>query len=290
MTATPRPTIPLLVTMDLEIAADHDICEQGDVLDRLRNDLQAIGVPLTVFATSTALSAFPNQALALQRAGHDFGLHGKTHGPEENFRIMPYPRAIELISSATTVFEEILATRPRIFRGPAMTTSASTHAALLANGYRGDFSVCPQRLDMLTASGFEWGWLGAPRRPYLASDRSPFRPGQGRMLMVPLSSACFPFVSGMLYLFGLAFMKLLFRLFLYETRMSGGPIVYLFHSYEFSAFRSGGNQKRLHRFYTQDREKRYTQNLALIRYMAVHAGMQPVTGHRYVDSFAGPNH
>jgi len=50
--------IPLLVTMDLEVAGDHDLAEQAAILERLCVDLRRLALPITIFATADAAVKF----------------------------------------------------------------------------------------------------------------------------------------------------------------------------------------------------------------------------------------
>ena len=52
-----RSQVPLLLTMDLELAPDHDLAAQGSILDELREVFERTGLRLTIFATATAAEA-----------------------------------------------------------------------------------------------------------------------------------------------------------------------------------------------------------------------------------------
>ena len=75
--------IPLLVTMDLEVAADHDLAEQSAILERLRVDLGRLALPITIFTTANAAVTFEGPLRALARAGHEVAFMGS---------LMPAPR------------------------------------------------------------------------------------------------------------------------------------------------------------------------------------------------------
>lgn len=169
-----------------------------------------------------------------------------------------------------------------------MATSAVTQGVLVELGYEADFSVCPQRLDLLTCRGAHLGWLTAPRMPYHPSTSSPYRHGTVPLLVVPLSSLVVPLVSGVLYLFGLSFMKALFRTLLTEARVTGAPIIYLFHSYEFARFVGNGDIHRPlhHRWYLVDPKRRYALHCALLEFMLAHSDVVPTTASAFVNTFA----
>jgi hypothetical protein len=275
-------TIPLLITMDLEIAYDHDLREQKQILERLGDDLHELRLPVTVFATADAVKAFPDQVNKLKGLKHEFGLHGMTHSYEEDYSKLSSEKIHDNISNATAIIETVSGNKPRCFRGPFMTTSMATQKALIENGFIADFSVCSQRIDLFNASGFKRGWLSAPRKPYFPSEYSPFKKGKVPLVVVPLSCVGLPFVSGVLYLLGFQFTKMFYSFLLLEANWFSKPIVYMFHSYEFTACRAAINQKRLHRLYIQNREKRYQKNLMLLKYMSAGKNIQLMTGSEYI--------
>ncbi len=285
--------------MDLEIAPDHDIHMQEEILGRLEADCGSLGIPLTVFSTAAAAGRFAGPVRELARGGHEIACHGLDHGPAENYRRMSIERARSMIGESTARLERVLNKRPRSFRGPGMSTSSITQAVLEEQGFAADFSVCPQRLDFLRPAGGSAGWLFAPRCPYHPGDGSPYRRGRRSILVVPLSGVGVPFLSGVMFLLGLGFMKAYFRLLVALARSSGSPIVYLFHSYEFTPCTTGtvggkrprpgtGVKRRpLHRLYIGDRERRYRSTLALFEYMLSMGGVRPMTGLEYVRWFEG---
>jgi hypothetical protein len=277
--------VPLLVTMDLEIATDHDLQEQRKVLERLTDDLRKLDLPLTVFASSSAVELFHEQVKKIKAMGHEIGLHGKDHGANEKFNTLSLDEIRNIIGSATASVKNLLGSSPSCFRGPFNTTSATTQKVLLENGFSADFSVCSQRVDMFNTQGFQAGWLTAPRKPYFPSDFSPFNKGTVPIVVVPLSCIGVPFISGTMYLFGYRFMRTLFNVLFRESLLSSKPIVYMFHSYEFCPKIPGKKQKQLHRLYMQNREKRYQQNLRFLRYMISFHRARPMTAAEYLDHF-----
>src|SRR4030095_12387332 len=76
--------VPLLVTVDVEIAHDRDIAHQRGILERLAID--RAGRPATSFCTATAAEAFSSPLRALARQGHAIGCHGLDHGTWEDYR------------------------------------------------------------------------------------------------------------------------------------------------------------------------------------------------------------
>jgi polysaccharide deacetylase len=271
--------VPLIVTMDLEIARDHDFVSQANVLERLHLDLERLGLPLTVFTTGDAASAFPLQLAKLAAAGHEIGCHGRDHRRDEDYGRMAEPEIRAALTRATDEIRRAIDVRPKSFRGPWLATSAATQRVLAELGYERDFSPCPQRLDFFRTRGGTVRWLTAPRGAYHPSAESPFRRGDSPLWVVPLSCLGVPFLSGLVYLAGVAPVRALFRALVAESRRTGRPIVYLFHSYEFCP-RSGLRDRRpwLQRRYTVDPEERYRRNRALLEAMLATPGIEPVTG------------
>jgi hypothetical protein len=269
--------IPLLVTMDLEIASDHDLEEQSAILERLLMDLDRLALPITIFVTADAGMQFKRPLRALARAGHEVGCHGLTHALSENYRTMAETAVDSAISAATLKIGDVVGSPPRAFRGPFMTTSSATQRVLTDKGYLSDFSVCAQRVDLLTARGRTQGWLTAPRTLYHPSAGSPYRRGLLPLWVVPMRCIGAPFMSALVYLVGVTFAVRFFEALLSESRRTGAPIVYLFHSYEFTR-RTEGNPNHgpwYHRLYLNDREERYRRNLSLLETMVRSADVRP---------------
>jgi len=263
--------------MDLEVATDHDLAEQSAILERLQVDLDRLALPITIFATANAGMNFERPLRALARAGHEVGCHGLTHARSENYLTMNESEVSAAIRTATQQLGDVVGCQPRAFRGPFMSTSSSTQRALVENDYHSDFSVCAQRMDLVTARGGTRGWLTAPRSPYHPSARSPYRPGSMPIWVVPMRCFGAPFVSALIYLAGVAFATRFFEALLSESRRTAAPIIYLFHSYEFTR-RVEGNPNHgpfYHRLYLSDRDERYRRNLCVLEHMVHSAEVRP---------------
>jgi peptidoglycan/xylan/chitin deacetylase (PgdA/CDA1 family) len=274
-------TVPLLITVDVEIAPDHNLDQQGQILDKLRADLGDI--PVTWFCTAVAAKQFSVPLQRLVPAGHEIGCHGLDHSPADDYRYMSSAKANRAIQEATQRITMAVGQKPRCFRGPRMTTSCHTQSALMTQGYQGDFSVCAQRMDLLTCGGSDLLWLFAPRGAYHPSPDNPFRRGELPLWVVNLSSLGVPFLSGILYLAGLGFMQALFLGLLAEARRTSRPIVYLFHSYEFTHLIHSNRQPLHQRAYISNRERRYEMNLALLNYMCALPEIQPMTASMFLE-------
>lgn len=288
--------VPLLITMDLEIAKDYNINEQGTILEKINNDFIFINNKFTIFTTSEAAEFFPEQIKLIHSVGNEIGCHGLNHGKDENYKNLTKEKIKSNIKTATDNITKLISEKPVCFRGPGMSTSNITQKVLIESGYKADFSMCSQRIDFLNTKGGDIRWLFASRLPYNPSQKSPYNKGYLPLWVIPLSCAGFPFISGMLYLFGIKFMKFLFRMLLKESLKTNKPIVYLFHSYEFTEYSgrseisrdksdvSRNNRSLIHNLYISDPEKKYKLNFELIKYMLSFDEIEPLTGNNYTES------
>lgn len=289
-----RRPVPLLVTLDLEVAPDHDLEEQRLVLPRLQEDLARLGLPVTVFTTTPAAELFEGEVGALAAAGHEIACHGLDHGPADNYAHMPGEEVNRRLARATAVLTRVVGTRPRCFRGPFMSTSVPAQRALMDQGYVADFSVCSGRLDVWGSRGGHPGWFTAPRSSYHPHPLSPFRRGEEPLVVVPLRCVGVPFSSGTLFLAGLRATLALGELLLAESRLTGAPLVFLFHSYELTSpvgvgREEGGSRpptRPLHKFYRHSRPWRYRALMALLQHLARGPGVVPMTGASYVKTLS----
>lgn len=291
--------IPLLITVDLEVAPDYDLDEQNKVLYKLFGDLNSLGIPATVFTTSEAVDVLPEGIKMIYSLKNEIGCHGLNHGKNENYKKIRENTITENIVKASKKLENSINEKPVCFRGPYMSTSSATQNVLINNGYIADFSVCSQRFDFFNSKGGDIRWLFAPRLPYLSSERSPFKRGNIPLWNIPLSCIGLPFVSGLLYILGMKFMKRFFQLLLNESVKTQKPIVYLFHTYEFTKYngfrknpdkniiREKSKQSFIHKFYTSDPVKRYNLNLNFLKYMLTYESILPITGKKYIKILNG---
>lgn len=281
--------------MDLETAFDHDITDQRNILKTLCGDFNSIGFPISIFTTSESAGLFSKEVIDLKKAGNEICCHGYDHSLSENYSTMNEKQTSNLIKYATTQIENIIQDKVYSFRGPGFSTSTTTQKILVENGYKCDYSVCSQRLDFMNPIGGNIRWIFSPRQPYHPSVDTPFSKGDSSLWVIPLSSIGLPFISGLLYLFGLAFMKIYFQLLKIEAIRTGKPVVYLFHSYEFCRYmghmktgrtiisKTRANKKMLHRLYYQDHYERYINNLKLLEYILSFKDVQPFTANKYTE-------
>lgn len=281
--------VPLLITMDLEIAKDHNMEEQKTILEKISSDLNKLNLPLSVFLTSDSLDLFKNYIHKLNSPVNEFGIHGIDHGINENYKELDEEIIKTNIDYAFNNICNCLCRTPVSFRGPFMSTSSRTQKVLTNKGIKSDFSVCSQRMDFMNSRGGDLRWLFSPRLPYHPSDKSPYRTGESPLWVVPLSCIGFPFISSLLYIFGLGFMKYFFRILMKESIITKKPIVYLFHSYEFTGDvhlkkteLNDPDSSFLHKFYISDIKKRYEMNFSLIKYMLSFSSVRSMNSSHYI--------
>ncbi|TKB79781.1 MAG: hypothetical protein E8D45_03215 [Nitrospira sp.] len=239
----------------------------------------------------------PEYPARLREAGHEIGCHGLTHGNEEEYDAMPLSMQEAYLEQATAVLRSLSGGAIVSFRGPRVKVSGPTLRILSRMGYRADSTVCSQRCDLVSSNLFHTGWLRAPRRPYHPSASDAYRRGDLPILEVPVSALALPFISSLLYVVGVPFMKLMFRALYAESRRTGKPIVYLFHPYEFAEEIKGArdysrNLKvhgvRARRYlYRGEAKARLEWNLQLWRYMARFEGVRFMTVSQYAAQQAG---
>lgn len=219
-------SVSVLITFDVDPAPR---LEEG--IDKSLVLLEKAGIPATFFFT--AASADASMVAKVLAGGHEVGCHGLNHDESEELDRLSEAEQRDLLTKATGRLRD-LANGPILsFRSPRVKISAATLKVLEELGYAADSSVCSQRLDVLSSNLVNPGWLIAPRRPYHPSASSPYRKGNSKILEVPVSAAVLPFISTALRIFGVSFMKLLFKLLAWESRITGKPVVYLMHPHEF---------------------------------------------------------
>ncbi|MCU0371862.1 MAG: polysaccharide deacetylase family protein [Ignavibacteria bacterium] len=291
--------VPLILTMDLEIAHDHNIFDQKYILAKLKTDFYSGKIPLTIFSTLEALEFFNEELRDFSKEGYELGCHGINHNISENYKIMSATDILQNIKVFNDRYSLLFNKYPGCFRGPFMSTSSSLQKVLIEFGYKADFSVCSQRFDFFISKGGDIRWLTAPRLPYRPDMHNPYKKGTMPLWVIPLSSALFPFISGTMYILGINFMKTFFRVLLSESIRTSKPIVYMFHSYEFAEYKGNlmtDNKKSkvrkdslpIHqKLYIKDKFKRYNINYEFIKYMLSFDFVKPLTGSQFLDYLGG---
>ncbi len=276
-----KEPVSILVTWDVDPFPDVDIERKKAALRQTRQLLRDHQIPSTFFLPARMADALSREVQELIQDGHEIGCHGLTHGDEENYDRMPEEGQRRYLEEATRILRQTTGERVASFRGPRVKTSHLTQRILMELGYRADCSVASQRVDFVSSNLVNVDWILAPRLPYQPSPRSAFRRGNQDIWVVPLSAAIVPFVSSVLYLFRIRFMKALFRVLYAEARRTGKPIVYLIHPFEFAPSTlcykpenmSFWQEVRTHgflireKFYEKSHLRRFTMNRELMEYM-----------------------
>ena len=287
----------VLITGDIDPTPEATLEEKRKALVRTQAMLDDLGVPTTFFLVGNLSEDYAQEAPALAAAGHEIGCHGLTHDIDDEYGILPEAEQRERLTEAFRRIQAVSGTPVRSFRGPRVKTSAATQRVLLELGAIADSSVCPQRLDFVSSNLINWRWLVAPRKAYRPHAKSAFRRGRLPLVVVPVSAMGLPFLSGLLYGFGLGLMKGFFRILYAEARLTGKPIVYLYHPAEFAkqeiAVRHETNLKAIKArgFYFRRRlklrghvDERLRLMAELIRFMAGHRHVRFVTVSQFAET------
>ncbi len=237
-------TVPVLLTCDIHTHKYGSRPADTD-LRRARKTLQALGLPCTFFFPANSAEMLADHVRTLPGEGHEVGCHGLTHEPDEQYGHLPLAQQQRLLTEATERIAAVLGWRPTSFRSPTFKISGDTVRVLGELGYRADVSINSQRFPVFGSDIYNWRPLLAPRRPYHPSLRDAFAPGDAILWEIPVSAWMLPFVSNTERLLGLGFIRMLFRLLHAESRLTGKPIVFMFHPEEMNPERPREARPRL---------------------------------------------
>lgn len=291
-------TVPILITSDVDPTPEVTLENKKRSLSITMELFKEFGIRSTFFFVANTARHLSDEISALKEHNHEIGCHGLTHGYEEEYDKMPEQMQQSYLESATEILDDLAQSRMRSFRGPRVKTSHVTQGILEDLGYVADSSVCSQRMDLISSNLVNTGWIFAPRMPYHPNKTNAYRRGNRTITVVPVSAMIFPFVSGMIYTFGLSIMKVLFDIFYLESMRTGKPIVYLLHPAEFARptekvdcqfsikniFVEGFPFRRANWLFESDIKKRYEGNRGLFAHMKSHANVRFMTVHDYVHS------
>ena len=236
--------VPVLLTCDIHTHVTGAELVRQDLI-AARRLLQSLGLRCTFFFPARSAALLPDQVEALQREGHEIGCHGLTHVPSENYGVLPPATQYEFLQQATDQLTTLLGERPVSFRAPVFKLSRGTIAALDALRYDADLSVTAQRLGVFGSDIYDLRPLFAPRQPYHPALDNPFAQGHARIWEIPISAWGLPFLSNTERLCGLSFMRWFFRALSLEARLTGKPIVFMFHAEDLNGARRSEVQPRL---------------------------------------------
>src|SRR3989338_5125047 len=128
--------------------------------------LDNLCIEATFFFPAVLAEKFSTYVRMILERGHEIACHGLTHGPEEQYNLMPYEKQKAILYEAKKRIEEVTANEVISFRSPAYKINGDTIKALEENGFRLDSSVNPQRLGILSSDITNIGWFYSPREPY----------------------------------------------------------------------------------------------------------------------------
>ncbi|MFX0199990.1 MAG: polysaccharide deacetylase family protein, partial [Candidatus Hodarchaeota archaeon] len=231
--STPKKVVPVLITCDVDPAYEISHQNRKHSIDLALELFEQFQIKSTFFFVAEPAESYRREIHDLISRNHEIACHGLIHDYKEDYSILPEDVQRENLTLATKKLENLTGHPIKSFRGPQVKTSHLTHKILEDLNYSADSSVCSQRIDLISSNLINTGWILAPRLPYHPSKSSAFRRGERKILVVPVSSLLFPFISGTLYLFGPSFMKQFFNVLYLESRRTGKPIVYLMHPTEF---------------------------------------------------------
>lgn len=228
-----RSSVPVLITWDIDPDRWATVEHREKTLTMALDLCEEYNIRSTFFFTARFANEYPTHIDRINLNGCEIGCHGLMHTDEEDYDRMPVEMQRSYLEEATQILGSVAGSTITTFRSPRVKISAITLKFLSDYGYRGDSSVCSQRIDFISSNLINPGWLFAPRYPYRPNPISAFRRGNLPIWEVPISAAVVPFISSSLKVLGLTGLKLLFLLLYRESKLTGKPIVYLAHPTEF---------------------------------------------------------
>lgn len=295
-----KKPIDILITCDIDPTPEARIEDKRDALRRCGALFDEMKIKATFYTVGNIAVDYQTELLELVENGHEIGCHGLTHDNNEEYSTLPYDTAKHCLKQAKQTIEEVSGAKVISFRGPRVKTSHHTQQALEELGFTSDSSVCPQRIDLISSNLINFNWIFAPRNTYRPHRKSAFRKGARNLAVIPVSALVMPFISGMLYIFGLAFMTVFFKLLALEARITGKPIVYLLHPSEYAAMTqkvkheqstkailARGFYFRRHLKLRHSPEDRFKLTRALLELMAEHKHVRFFTASDYAEQFLG---
>lgn len=292
-----KKVVPVLLTWDVDNWPGFTTENKKAAIMLAAGLLKELNIKATFLFAATAAEYLSYEISVLIKAGHEIGCHGLTHGDEEEYDNMPEGLQRSYLRGATEILQDITSGPITTFRSPRVKISHITLRILEELGYTADCSVASQRLDLVSSNLINAGWIFAPRKPYHPSANNAFKRGNQKIWVVPISALILPFISSVLYVFRLKFMKLFFDILYRESMRSGKPIVYLLHPEEFAQATVKVKNtlpllKRIcvhgflsrARFYQKDRRKRFEMNRELFLYMKSYNNVKFFTVNGFVTN------
>ncbi len=291
-----KKDIPILITFDIDPAAEVNMTDKYTALDKTIRLLDSFGIKSTFFTVANVAVHFSSHIRKLRQKGHEVGCHGLIHGLEEEYNRMSEPMQRSYLTEATEKLEEITGEKIRSFRGPRVKTSHVTQKILTELNYWVDSSVCSQRVDFISSNLINPNWIRAPRFPYHPNSQNAFKRGNRKLYVIPVSALILPFISSTLYAFGIHIMKILFRILYQESKYTGKPVVYLMHPFEFAHHGPSNKKASINHIFSEgfsvrrrlklriDENKRYEYTRELFKYIASFEGIRFITVSSYIQT------
>ena len=191
--------------------------------------LKSHGIPFDVMGSGEVAEHLPREILETREDLAALGCHGYSHSPGYLNHMRLSEKEAE-ISRATDVLKERFGRPPRHFRAPNFSLDGETVDILGRLGYLVDSSVLPGRYVR------RWRLIplvdqrGAPQDPYTPDSNDFRRPGQSRILEVPVTpnplAAGAPLGLGFLHSEGVSSCLSALR------QTTGRYVVFLAHTWE----------------------------------------------------------
>ncbi len=179
----------VVVSVDVEsdpamFVAGHSGIEEG--LPRLADLFRANEIPADYFFTLDAAERVPDFLHEQATGGGWFGSHGVQHVPAYYSRQCSSWQD-RTLDDATQGLTALAGARPRMFRAPNFSVSATILRCADDLGYEVDSSVLPGRLKRRYRVFPVVDHRRAPRNPYHPDERDPCKPGSLRLWEVPVT-------------------------------------------------------------------------------------------------------
>jgi hypothetical protein len=148
--------------------------------------LKSLEIPFDLMVSGEVVHHVPQDVLRDRQDLVALGCHGYSHSPGYLNRMRPRQKETE-IERATTLIREVCGRPPTHFRAPNFSVDGKTIEIVGRLGYRIDSSVLPGRYVR------RWRLIplvdhrGAPIDPYTPDTAEFLRPGQSRILEVPVT-------------------------------------------------------------------------------------------------------
>ncbi len=240
-----------LLTNDVECFSfetnSYDECVvkkiEEEAMPKLLDLYKKHSVKSTFFFTARFAQLSPRSVLMVKESDHEVACHGHNH--LDYYDRMDYKRQFDLLRKSKGIIEDISGMEVISFRAPALRLNQHTVVALEHAGFKYDSSVASQRFDGPLTSGAskKLDWLWAPRKPYYLSYENPFKRGNSSVLEIPISAFIWPLIGTHLRL-NPFITKQIQKLLVYESKIIGKPMVFLFHPNESLQFKRRKTARR----------------------------------------------